>query len=229
MLRVTESETGRPLHGARVEVLRRGLWGVTGPDGWVHLTGVPTETQVVEVRHLGYATERLTLDFTRVISVKGNVAMRPDALTLDAVEVVAERTNAYLQSTGFYRRRRASRGAFFTRSEIEARTSHGESVSQMLRRVPSLSMRSSRVGYALASRRDSPYASSCLARVFLNGAVVSVSGMGNLDTIVALRDLEGLEWYAGPSTTPSQFNLVGPTGEESSACGTLLLWTRVGL
>jgi hypothetical protein len=228
MLRVTESETGRPLHGARVEVLRRGLRGFTGPDGWVRITGVPTEAHVVEVRHLGYAAERLTLDFTRVISVKGNVALRPDALTLDAVEVVAERTSAYLQSMGFYHRRRASRGSFLTRSEILERVANDAPVSQVLRRVPGLSLRNARSGFSLASRRDTPYSSSCLTRVFLNGAVVGGNGMDNLDSLIAVRDLEALEWYAGPSTTPPQFNLAGSTEAEGSACGTLVLWTRVG-
>lgn len=228
MLRVTEIETGRPLPGARVEVLRRGLRGVTGADGWVHIAGIPSGTQVVEVRHMGYAPERLTLEFTRIISVKGNVVMRPDALTLDAVEVVAERTNPYLQSAGFYQRRRASRGAFLTRVEIMERAASDGSFSGLLRTVPGLSLRTARTGYALASRRDTPYGSSCLTRVFLNGAVVIHNRMAELDAMVTPQELEGLEWYAGPSTTPSQFNLAGSVGEEGSACGTLVLWTRTG-
>jgi hypothetical protein len=226
LLRVTEAETGQPLAGARVEVLRRELRGVTGLDGWVRITGVPEGIHLVEVRLMGFVTERMTLDFTRVISVKGHVSLHPQALTLGAVEVVAERIDPALQANGFYQRRRSSGGTFLTRSEISARAPGGR-LSSLLASLPGFSMRASGTrGYALASRRYPPGIGGCATRVFVDGVPRPGAGASHLDGIVPLRELEALEWYAGPATTPPEFNYAGPAGADGSACGTLVLWTR---
>jgi hypothetical protein len=232
LLRVTEAETGRPLEGARVEILRRRLSGVTGPDGWVRIAGVPPGIHAVEVHHLGFVPERLTKDFTRVITVKGQVDLLPRPLELEALEVVAERQNQWLQATGFYERRRSSGGTFLTRTEIVARARGRASVASVLESLPGFSLQSVDRGYTFASRRYSPVGrSGCFTRVFVNGAVVEgggSGGRGGLMALVSLPELEAIEWYAGPSMLPPQFHAVGPYGGDGSSCGALVLWTRSG-
>ncbi|HEX5435558.1 MAG TPA: carboxypeptidase regulatory-like domain-containing protein [Gemmatimonadaceae bacterium] len=48
----------------------------------------------------------------------------------------------------------------------------------------------------------------------------------NIDNLVPVSDIAGVEWFAGPAETPPRFNRTGD-GTSAPECGTLVIWTRV--
>jgi len=62
----------------------------------------------------------------------------------------------------------------------------------------------------------------CYAQIFLNGVQFYAMGRGeppNLNEI-DVNDIEAIEYYGQPSSTPAQFRTM------DSDCGTLALWMR---
>lgn len=84
---VRDADTMAPLAGAVVSLpdLERGV--VTGPDGRYALPGVPPGPQHLAVHLVGYAERSLHAIVPRGGTLEIDVALRPEPLRLDAVEV----------------------------------------------------------------------------------------------------------------------------------------------
>lgn len=164
---------------------------------------------------VGYReTESLAFELEADDSIEVVFRLSPGAVLLDPLEVVASarRRPGWLEDF----RRRAERGAFgwfATRAEIErlrpVRT------TELLRAVPGIRLVPGRgAGYAVRGR------GGCVPAVYLDGVRLP-GGAGSIDLWTSPSSLEGIEVYHG-TAVPAEFSRPG------SACGAVLLWSRMG-
>jgi hypothetical protein len=153
-----------------------------------------------------------------VTFVIGRAPVRLDSVT---VEGVANAREDRLWYGGFYDRMNQpkSPGRFFSREMIDRE--HPQSIADLLRRVPSLDVRTGGHGeYAgrrllVRPRQQLSIRSSCWSIFYLNGMRVEVEAVEALNP----TEIEGIEVYAN-GNVPAQFNAIG------SACGVIVIWLR---
>lgn len=118
----------------------------------------------------------------------------------------------------FYRRRAQGGGIYFTREDIDAR--NPSKLTDILRNSPGLHMvlTPNGLSYVLRFVSASRSRRDCPPQFWLDGQ--RLNGF-EIDDIPP-KDVEGIELYQGPSTTPSQFS----SGWNTS-CGTVVVWSRV--
>jgi hypothetical protein len=148
----------------------------------------------------------------------GRAPVQLEALRVDAA---ANSREDRLWYGGFYQRKneRGTSGRFFEREQIDRE--QPQSIADLLRRVPSLDVRTGGHG-EFAGRRllVRPRAAlsirtACWSTFFLNGMRVEVEAVEALNP----SEIEGIEVYANGGV-PAQFNVVG------SACGVIAIWLR---
>jgi hypothetical protein len=138
----------------------------------------------------------------------------------------------------FEERRRSGPGRFLTRAELAKR--EDSPLSDVLRMVAGLNLvrRPAECGdgFSLATGRGGAYrwlpwmncsgfamAGACYVTIYLDGARLWTWGqqeIPDVDKLLTVGTLEGIEIYRGPSETPTKYQTTG------SACGAMLLWTR---
>ena len=213
----------RPVAGARVEAPGRGVAVVTKDDGTFNLEGVPTGTQLIIVRRLGFEPSRVSVNVTSRQPTELRVTMGPSATVLDAVLVTA-RANYVLDKNGFTARKRSGWGKYFTREQIEKRNPYN--LTDFLSDLPSVhvvhglggaSIQSDRVGSVFGGT-----AGGC-AHIWVDGFEWRIAEPGDIDTFVSPRDIIGLEVYR-PSEAPAQY--LPPYNPKCPPSVVILVWTR---
>ena len=207
---------GGPVVGADVAIVPLHRLARTDDSGAFLLRDVPAGPHDLSVRRLGFDPRVVPValgDSSRPAIV---IVMRMQAVMLPGLTVSEIDMRRRIGIEDFYRRRARGPGTFITRDEIEAR--HAGRPSDALRGVPGLQFVRARgvTGVRFMSspiqRRD------CVPQVWLDGTRVPDMEVDELP----VGDIEGIELYPGPSTTPMQFS----QGAISS-CGTIVIWSRV--
>lgn len=214
-IEVHASDTGAPLAGAVVVARGVGMLGTTGADGRLHVRDLPPGAHALEVRLLGYRTERrhLRLEPGRVSSVEVDLSVEP----IQLAEVRVEAAMPLLAKTGFIARQGSGFGTFVTHEEIAQM--RPRFLSDVLRRFAGLALTPGVAGTARAGmRRAESGGRRCPIQYFIDGVMVALF---NIDDIRP-GDVEGMEIYRGASSVPPAFN------RGSSTCGVVVIWTRVG-
>jgi hypothetical protein len=210
----------QPVKGARVEAPMWGVAALTKDDGTFNLEGVPTGTQLIIVRHIGFEAERVTVNVTSRQPIEVRVTLGPSVSVLDPVLVTA-RANYALDKNGFAARQRTGWGKYFTREQIQKRNPYN--LTDILTDVPGIhvshgiggaTVQSERASYILGGGRGG----GC-TRVWVDGFEWHVAEAGDIDTFVSPRDVIGLEVYK-PHEAPMQYRGVDDN------CIVLVLWTR---
>lgn len=210
----------QPVKAARVEAPMWGVSVVTKDDGTFNLEGVPTGTQLIIVRHIGFEAERVTVNVTSRQPIEVRVTLGPSVNVLDPVLVTA-RANYALDKDGFTARQRTGWGKYFTREQIQKRNPYN--LSDFLTDVPGIrvahvlggaTITSDRASYILGGGRGG----GC-THIWVDGFEWRSAEPGDIDTFVSPRDIIGLEVYK-PNEAPVQYRGVDDN------CIVLLLWTR---
>lgn len=233
--RVLDATTGRPV--AEATVLLLAADGSvrererTDDDGRFSVAVREEGTFRVRAERLGYhaaTSAPLAGRLSDLVDVE--LRLSTSEVLIAPLTVTARRQPrrlASLDASGFYLRERAGGGGrFLRREDIERR--RPMVVSDVLRGLPGVRM--TRMGqngmrHVTFSRHEmTSYANPvCLPRVYRDGAPLFVSfSEESLDDLVLPEELEAIEVYSGPATTPAQY------GGASNACGVIVLWTRQG-
>ncbi|HEY4139056.1 MAG TPA: carboxypeptidase regulatory-like domain-containing protein [Casimicrobiaceae bacterium] len=210
--RVTDS-AGVAIQDADVSIIEVHALTRTNAQGQFTLSKVPPGEHEVSVRRLGYRP-------TMIKAIVGDMAYSYDivmpvqAAVLNGVDVSAEDMRLRLGIEDFYRRRaRGAGGLFFTRAEIAQRGARR--TTDILNNSAGLSVVNGRGGSGLrfTGKRQ------CTPSIWLDGQEVRNMEVDN----IPVTDIEGMEIYSGPSTTPMQFS------HETSRtdCGAVVIWTRI--
>lgn len=214
---IVRDSSGAPIPQADVSIPGAHVLTRTSDAGVFILTRVEAGSAELSVRRLGYVPRSLQVDIRAATSDTLVVVLAAQALTLPGVDVSDQDKRHLLWIEDFYRRRaKGIGGTFYTREDIDAR--HVSRLSDVLRDAPGVRFIRTRSGSGI--RFDSPanMRRDCLPQYWVDGQRVSNLEIDDLSA----RDIEGVELYAGPSSTPSQFSQGAVT-----TCGTVVIWSRV--
>jgi len=209
--RVADS-AGVAIRDADVAIVELHALTRTDSGGRFSLAQIPRGKHEVSVRKLGYQPTTATA-VVGDMSYAYDIVMTAQVALVDGVDVTATQ-KLRLGIEDFYRRRaRGNGGIFFTRDEIAARNAHR--TTDVLRNSAGLSVVRTRNGNGVrfTGKRQ------CTPSIWLDGQEVRDMEVDN----IPVTDIEGMELYAGPSTTPMQFS----HGWSSIDCGAIVIWTRI--
>ncbi len=229
---VREDSTGRPLVDTEVSIDALGKVARSDADGHYLLSGLSRGLRVVRVRRVGYSPLSVAVQL-RDGENEANLSLQKAPVKLDSVIVSA---SGNPRMWDFDDNRRLGLGHFWTAAEIEA--SHAANLPQLLDAVSGgLPKRGTRASAAwFVSRRfegqavwPDPFSvklgavRDCYATVYVDGVRVyrthDYEPLFDLNSI-PVDEIEGIEYYAGPSETPARYN-----GLDSN-CGVLVIWTQ---
>jgi hypothetical protein len=228
LLGVFDSGSGEPVEGAEVQDVAARVSARTTKTGTVSLMFLQGDGSLVRVTKLGYRPAALFIATGPADTTPVTVLLSAAATALPAV-VTRDSAPTYI-SPGlreFDERRRFNGGGTFI-AEAELRKAGSRKLSDVLRVVPGMRVDCSPSECYVATSRQTKRAviigSRCYADIYLDGALVSnssdpIASQHDVDRFV-VRDLAGVEFYAGPASMPAAYNKTG------SSCGVLLLWSR---
>ena len=209
------SRDGRPVEGARIQLWGSDVTGTSSANGTFALGGLPAGTYALEVRAIGFAPKRVTVDLATRRPNTVAVMLGDRVNTLQSVVVQADRTKLQKDFTGFTERSKRGMGRFVTEADIEKRAAL--QVTDVLRTLPGLRVvpNGTGFGYAVQGRGN------CAPDVFIDGMRV-FDGATELDQLVRPQDVAGVEVYNGAGMVPAQFS------GTQNACGVVAIWTKRG-
>jgi hypothetical protein len=206
---------GKPLEGALVALLGTALSTRTDAKGAFRLAGLPAGTQSVEVKLLGYAPKRMTVDLSALRESKLSAVLDERATVLNPVTVAARESR---DLTGFDERRRRGMGAYMTREDIEKRGSY--QVTDLFRTIPGVQVLWVNGAYEVQMAR-AQRGTYCPVQYFVDGNPFLASG-DEVNQVLRPDDIEGIEVYKSATETPIEYQRNG------ASCGTIVIWTRRG-
>ena len=207
--------TGQPLTNARVV-----LWGASGngtntTNGQYTMDGLPTGTQMLEARAIGFQPMRVVVDVPA--TGEGTADMRLETLvaTVDTMRVRGDRVSPLMAE--FEKRRRGGFGSFLDETQLAQRSPMF--MADIFRTVPGIAIAQGQSAQGRVMMRGATAGGNCAPAVFLNGMSVPVPD-GNLDGILNPQEVVGVEVYARTASVPPQF-------DSRNGCGSIVIWTGV--
>ena len=199
------NDKGKPIGNADVTVPGTGLDGRTGDSGNFSLAGLPSGTQTVEVRAIGFEPKRIAVDLSREHPTTLDVVLDKPVQTLDAVKVYG-RGNAAMAE--FQRRLRNGFGHILTPADIAKR--NAIETTDLLRTMPGVRVVPTRgFGNAILLR------GGCLPTVYLNGMRMPDDAAADIDALAPPSEVTAIEVY-NTAGRPPQF--------WGNNCGSVVLW-----
>ncbi|MGH7679882.1 MAG: carboxypeptidase regulatory-like domain-containing protein [Gemmatimonadaceae bacterium] len=213
---VTDS-AGAPVRDADVGIASLRRLVRTDELGRFGFDKLPPGQLEVSVRRLGFEPWRARVAITGAGTDSLPIKLKSAAAMLAAIDVSSTELRLRQNIEDFYRRTIQGTGQYITRDQIEARW--GGVPSDMLRNTAGVRlMRSASGGYSPRFPQTSLTRGDCPPMIWVDGQ--KAPGL-EIDAI-PLNDVEGIEVYSGPSTTPMQFT----GGRSMTTCGTIVVWSR---
>jgi hypothetical protein len=213
---IVRDSGGVPIRDVQIR-LGSGPRAITNEKGGFAFASLSPGVTMVSLRRLGFAPDSIS-----VILRAGRV----DSLVLVMTSMAAELPGVTVEDeadarshrilAGFWERRSRGFGNFMTRDEIDKRDAHD--FVDLTRMIPSLRVvnmngrRTLRFNGSLQPR-------DCPPQYVVDGMRIE---QGSPDEF-SPHDIEALEFYSGPATTPPQFSNRAFT----HTCGTIVIWTRL--
>jgi hypothetical protein len=226
--RATLTATVRMPNGWLVPAVQLSVIGVqegavSNDSGVVTLSNLPTGTQIVEFRALGFRPlrTRLALSANRVNRID---VMLDDRITdLTPVTVSALRRPRIVNE--FDERRKSGRGVFFDEEYINKRRALG--VNDVLTGIPGVKVTlygyTSVVTMMRSGGMSDNMVDGCSPTYVVDGVRVSTDdSMFSIDNILRPQDIYGMEIYKSLAEAPPQYQVTG------SGCGLIVIWTKRG-
>ena len=202
---VVHNDKGKPIGNADVSVPGTGLDGRTQDSGTFSLSGLPSGTQTVEVRAIGFEPKRVAVDLTKERLTTLDIVLDRPVQTLDAVTVYG-RGNAAMAE--FQRRLKNGFGHILTPADIAKRNAF--EVTDLLRTMPGARVVPTRgFGNAILLR------GGCLPTVYLNGMRMPDDAASDLDALATPSEVTAVEVY-NTAGRPAEF--------WGNNCGSVVLW-----
>jgi hypothetical protein len=202
--------SGQPLSDVQVRVRDARSSDVTDSAGHFVLNSLPSGTQVVVVRHLGYAVTEIPVELRAGKSLQHDVHLTRAAV-LDSVKVVATR---YRLAEFEHNRRTNVNGKFMSLGEIQRRDA--KETSELLSAMGGFSV-TGRGDNAVVSARGAVVAQPLCRNVNAYVVIDGLEGMSIND--VAPTEIEGIEAYPDATSAPAKY-------ADKSSCGLIVLWMK---
>ncbi|MDB4881741.1 MAG: hypothetical protein JWL95_507 [Gemmatimonadetes bacterium] len=212
---LVRDSAGHAIPSAEVRARGNALVARTDDSGRFHVPQMPIGARGVFVRRLGFAPMRALIPASAsgttdsiVVTLSAVVALLPSMTALAQHDSLSRVVLAE-----FWARKARGFGKFITRDDIEQRG--GIHFVDLMRTMPSVSVQNYRgrqeIRFSRSVLRD------CPPQYWVDG-IPLVSGSAEEFTP---DNVEAIELYSGPATTPPQYSTRGMT------CGTIIIWTRL--
>jgi len=207
-------KNGRPLSGARIQLQGGGDVAISKANGDFTLDSLPSGTQAIEVRKLGYAATDVPVELSSNQPAKTTVTMGDFVPVLETMKVEAA-ANAGLSKVGYLERKQTGMGYYLDGNQINHQSM---AFSDVMRVVPGLRISPAGDGrtYVIQDSRD---ATGGCVNFWVDGTQWQTMSPGDIDQYVRPDELVAIEVYHG-SGTPVQFTSPGQSG-----CATIVAWT----
>lgn len=206
---------GQPLRDARVMLQGGGDVVLTKANGDFVLDSLPSGTQALEVRKLGYSVAEVPVELSVNEPFRANVTMS-DAVPLLATMRVEATKDKALSDVGYLERKQSGMGYFMDGNAINK---NAISFADVMRVAPGLKVVPLGDGrtYVITDSRN-PGGSGCV-NFYVDGTRWTEISPGDVSTFVRPDELVAVEVYHG-SETPPQYSTPG-----NSSCATVVAWT----
>ncbi len=212
---------GQPLRDARVMLQGGGDVALTKANGTFALDSLPSGTQALQIRKLGYTVIEIPVELSANAPAVANVTMS-DAVPLLATMRVEATKDKGLSKVGYLERKQTGMGYFMDGDQINH---EALSFADVMRVAPGLKVVPLGDGrtYVITDSRN-PAGNGCV-NFYVDGTRWTEMSPGDVSTFVNPSELVAVEIYHG-SETPAQYTAPG-----MSSCATVVAWTvaRVGM
>jgi hypothetical protein len=206
------AQSGAPVQSARVSVEGARSVAVTNERGEFNLDSLPSGTQSVEVRKIGYAATVKAVELSAREPATTTIVL--DAAELAPMRIVAGVEKA-LNDAGYTDRKRRGLGHFIDGDEIANRAVH---LTDALRMVPGLHIAPAGNGRSVIQNSRDPLG-GCV-NIFVDQVRWREMSPGDVDDFVSPSEVAAIETYT-PSNVPVMFQAPG-----ESSCATVVIWTH---
>ena len=207
---------GQPLKDARVMLQGGGEVAITKTNGDFALDSLPSGTQALQVRKLGYSVTEVAVELSAREPATTTITMSDAVPLLETMRVEATKDKA-LSDVGYLQRKQTGMGYFMDGNMINR---DAISFADVMRVAPGLKVMPLGDGrtYVITDSRN-PAGNGCVNFYVDNTKWTEVTP-GDIDTFVRPDELVAVEIYHG-SETPPQYTTPG-----MSSCATVVAWTR---
>lgn len=207
---------GKPIKDADIGIVALRRLARSDDQGRFTLANVQVGPMELSVRRLSYQPRKVSVHVRESPDAPLLVKLEPSAAALEGVEVTATYERRREGIEDFNRRRVRGVGTYFSRDDILSFNTLR--TSDVLRRAPGIRLVRVAGGVGIRFNSSAIVRRDCIPMIWLDGQQAPSL---EIDDVPA-SDIEGIELYNGPSTTPLQFS----QRSSSSTCGTIAVWTR---
>jgi hypothetical protein len=207
---------GAPLKDARVMLQGGGNVALTNAAGQFTLDSLPSGTQALQVRRLGYSVTEVAVELSAREPAQTTITMSDAAPLLPTMRIEAAQDKA-LSDVGYLGRKQTGMGYFMDGDQINK---DAISFADVMRVAPGLKVMPLGDGrtYVITDSRN-PAGQGCV-NFYVDGTRWTEVTPGDIDTYVRPDELVAVEIYHG-SEAPAQYTTPG-----QSSCATVVAWTR---
>jgi hypothetical protein len=203
--------------GSRVEVVGTDVVVLTNEKGEFTLRNLPSGSQVLLARHLGWGANAVPVDLSSREPKQVTIKLAKYVAVIEPVVVTARRM-AGLDKVGFTQRKKSGAGYYLDPEQIQRM--HPTVLTDILRQVPGLRVSYTNEGEVVQSARGvSSLAASGCVRYFVDGMEWQSAQPGDINQFVNGNEIVGAEIYQG-TTAPAQYS------RGMGDCTTIVLWTK---
>jgi len=207
------SRAGQPLAGARVTMDGTTAVAVSRANGDFVLDSLPSGTQSLTVRKLGYSATYFPVETSASAPQRVTISMNDFVPTLAAMRTEAQAIQG-LQMVGYTDRKVTGNGVYLDGNKLDHQAS---GFTEMLRGVPGIRLTPATDGlhYRIVPTRGQ---SGCV-NIYLDGNLWQQVTPGDIDAFVQPEEVAAIEVYT-TSNIPAEF--IPPGGGQ---CTTVVAWT----
>ncbi len=199
--------------GSRVEVVGTDVVALTNEKGEFTLRNLPSGSQILLARHLGFGAETVPVDLSSREPKRVTIKLPKYVAIIEPVVVTARRT-ASLDKVGFTGRKKSGAGYFLDPEQIQRM--RPQRLTDILRQVPGLRVNYTSRGEVVSSTRG---ATSGCVQYYVDGMPWMSSEPGDINMFVNGSEVAGAEIYQ-ETNAPAQYS----RGMQN--CTTIVLWTK---
>jgi len=200
--------------GSRVEVVGTDQVALTNDKGEFTMTKLPSGSQVLLARHLGFGAQTVAVDLNSREPQRVTIKLPKFVAMIEPVVVNARRA-ANLDRVGFSQRQKSGQGFYIGPDKLKDR--HATFLTDILRTVPGLRVSSSPDGDVVSSARSAG-GNDCV-QYYVDDMPWQSAEPGDINQFVNANEIVAVEIYQS-STVPAQYSRAG------GGCTTIVLWTR---
>jgi len=213
---VVVDKRGRPIADARVIVLGSGVAAVSQLSGEFALDSLPSGTQSLEVRALGFDATEQAVELASATPAQVRIVMSDYVPVLKTVNVDASADKG-LTNVGYLKRKQTGLGYFMDGKDLRTDALR---FTDAMRLAPGLKVVATSDGMNHVLRSSREAGGGCVVFV-VDGTKWTETTPGDLDSYVRPSELRGVEVYSS-ATVPAEFQQFG-----QSTCMAVVIWTSL--